>query len=336
MRKLSKLIKINLMRFLRNLYNLFLFDIKSHQNEIKKLENEIKILENGIEKLSNHIEKQKNLLCGHNIALKYLLEKTSYGKDILANELKYIIENGFSNFPYKQIKKCETVISGFDITKKLPFVEHKNKRLYFPQDFSVELASSIYKNFIERECILGGNYTEKSPHQYQTENFKIEQGDVLIDVGSAEALLALDSIDSVSHAYLIEGDPLWFPALEATFEPYAEKVTIINKYIGLGKNDISLQEIVEKHDCGVFIKMDIEGAEVNVLNDTCDFLSKRKNTKIVCCTYHKNDDFEKITSIITKMGYEWECSEGYMLFNLYDNPEYPYFRIGVVRAMSML
>lgn len=328
MRKPSKLIKINLMKFLRNLYHLFLFDIKSYQNEIKKLENEIKKLENGI-------ENQKNLLRGHNVALKYLLENTSKGNDILANELKYIIDNGFSNFPYKQIKNCEDVISGYDITKQLPFVEHKNKKLYFPQDFSVESASSIYKNFIERECILGGNYTEKSPHQYQTDNFKIEQDDVLVDVGCAEALLALDSIDNVSHAYLIEGNPLWIPALEATFEPYAEKVTIINKYIGLGKDDVSLQKIIEKHNCGVFIKMDIEGAEVNVLNDVCDFLSKRKKTKIVCCTYHKNNDFKKITSIITKMGYEWECSEGFMLFNLYDDPEYPYFRKGVVRAISI-
>lgn len=329
MRNPSKISKKNLMRFLRNLYRLFLFDIKSHQNKIEKLENEI-------EKLTNQIENQKNLLFGHNIALKYLLESTSKGKDILSNELKYIIENGFSNFPYKQIKKCGEVISGFDVTKQLPFVEHENKRLYFPQDFSVESATSIYKNFIERECILGGNYTEKSPHQYQTENFKIERGDVLVDVGCAEALLVLDSIDNVSYAYLIEGDPLWIPALEATFEPYAEKVTIINKYIGLGKNDVSLQKIIEKHNCGVFIKMDIEGAEVNVLNDVCDFLSKRKNTKIVCCTYHKNNDFEKITSIITKMGYVWECSEGFMLFNLYDDPEYPYFKKGVVRAMSML
>lgn len=315
---MSKLNKISLKKFIRNLYRLFAYDIESHRKDI--------------EALNKHTAELENQLQGHKIALKYLMDTTSPEKNLHINELKYVIENGFSNFPYKQIKECEDVISGFDNTKQLPFVLHKNKRLYFPHDFSVELASSIYKNFIERECILGGNYTEKSPHQYQTDDFKVEQGDVLVDVGCAEALLALDTIDIVSHAYLIEGDSLWIPALEATFEPFADKVTIINKYIGLGKNDVSLQEIIEKHDCGVFIKLDIEGAELNVLSDACEFLSSRKNTKIVCCTYHKNGDFERITSILNKMGYKWQCSEGFMLFNMFDDPVYPYFRNGIIRA----
>lgn len=315
---MSKLAKISLKKFIRNLYRLSAYDIESHRKDIEVLDEKITELENQLK--------------GHTVALKYLVDTISAGKDIHTDELKYIIENGFTNFPYKQIRKCQDIISGFDDTKQLPFVEHKAKRLYFPHGFSVELASSIYKNFIERECILGGNYTEKTPHQYQTEDFKIEQGDVLVDVGCAEALLALDSIDTVSHAYLIEGDPLWIPALEATFAPYADKVTIINKYIGLGRNDVSLQDIIEKHDCGVFIKMDIEGAEINVLSDVSEYISSKRGIKIACCSYHKKDDFKKITDILTQMGFKLESSEGFMLFDLLENPEYPYFRKGVVRA----
>lgn len=317
---MSKLNKISLKKFIRNIYRLSAYDIESHRKDIEVLDEKITELENQLK--------------GHTVALKYLVDTISAGKDIHTDELKYIIENGFTNFPYKQIRKCQDIISGFDDTKQLPFVEHKAKRLYFPHGFSVELASSIYKNFIERECILGGNYTEKTPHQYQTEDFKIEQGDVLVDVGCAEALLALDSIDTVSHAYLIEGDPLWIPAIEATFAPYADKVTIINKYIGLGKNDVSLQDIIEKHDCGVFIKMDIEGAEINVLSENRDCFLSCHDLKIVCCTYHKQEDYNRIVEEFNALGYHFITSEGYMLFDLLDETQYPYFRRGIIRASN--
>ena len=69
--------------------------------------------------------------------------------------------------------------------------------MYFPETYPVNWAEDLYKNYIETENILGGNYKEKSPHQYQTDEFYIKEGDILLDIGSAEALVALDVIEKV-------------------------------------------------------------------------------------------------------------------------------------------
>ena len=249
-------------------------------------------------------------------------------------EAKYVLENGMVNFPYKQTKVMEDFSSGIDKKNKLPFVLHKGKRLYFPQTYSLFCCECMYRSYISEECILGGGYREKTPHQYQTENFKVEEGDVLIDVGCAEALLSLDVIDKVSKVYLIEAEKEWIPALKATFKEYQDKVVIINKFVSDNNSEstITLENIL-KNENGkkIFVKMDIEGAEVSVLKESQVFLSKRDDIKLACCTYHREHDAEEILSIFESMGYHTEFSEGYMLF-LYDEIKYPYFRHGILRA----
>lgn len=118
-----------------------------------------------------------------------------------------------------------------------------------------------YRNFIENENILGGDYREKSPHQYQTNSFMIEDGDVLLDVGCAEALLSLDVVEKVKKLYLIESDKEWIPALEKTFEPYKEKTIIINKLLSDkdSDNSITLNTLIRNMEKeSFFLKMDIE------------------------------------------------------------------------------
>lgn len=255
--------------------------------------------------------------------------------DQFKEESLYIQKNGLTVFPYQRIKEMPSVEAGFDEALQLPYVIHKGKRLYSPHSYSIDTCLRMYESYISEECLLGGKFRAKQPHQYLTETFTVEEGDVLVDVGCAEALLSLDNIEKVSKVYLFEFDSMWIPALNATFKDYMHKVVIINKYVSDKDTDTTITlktALRNEHGKKLFIKMDIEGAEVDVLNGSRDYLSNTSNIKIACCTYHKQHDEEVIPQILSELGYSYEFSDGYMLFLLDTKMQYPYFRHGLVRA----
>lgn len=252
------------------------------------------------------------------------------------DELAYLRDSSnLDAFPYPQIKHTAPPISDYDQKQKLPFVMHKNNRLYFPKGWSLESASNAYRNYIERENLLGGGYTEKAPHQYVTESFHVEQNDIVVDAGCAEALFALDSIEKAKHIYLLEADTIWLKPLQATFAPYKNKVTIIPKFLGNENYEraITLNSLFDGFSKeSFFIKLDIEGAEESVIQGSKDFLTSQNKIKLACCTYHKAHHPETIPSMLKDMGYNFEFSDGYMLFPWDKNMQPPYFRKGLIRA----
>lgn len=309
-------------RFLKNLHALYTNSEMSIDKQISSMQFVL------------HNIRQKQLLDKANIIIE--LFELKYPNSEFSQEIKYLKENGITLFPYQQLKRINHPIeAGVDSKIGLPYVIHNDKKLFFHKYYNIESTIDQYKNYIEEECHLGGDYKEKTPHQYQSDFCKIEQGDVLVELGAAEGLLSLDSIDKVSHAYIIEADEVWMPALKATFARYSSKVTIINKFVGDvdSENTIRLDTILKDViDKSVYVKMDIEGAEVDVLYNSRDLLSKN-NIKLACCTYHKSADYDKICSILQELGYTYETSNGYMPF-FYD-VDYDLnncFRHGLVRA----
>ena len=78
--------------------------------------------------------------------------------------------------------------------------------------------------------------------------------------------------------------------------------------------------------------MDIEGYEVSVLKASENTLNQDFKINIVCCTYHNQDDAELLSKFFKKISYDFEFSDGYIIF-IYDNKlDYPYFRKGLIRA----
>ena len=71
----------------------------------------------------------------------------------------------------------------------------------------------IFCSYIEKENSLGGNFTKKMPHCYQSERVKEDEGDAFVDVGTAEGLVALDVVDWISKVYIIESEHRWIKAL---------------------------------------------------------------------------------------------------------------------------
>lgn len=238
-------------------------------------------------------------------------------------------------FPYKQLKTFDDIEFGMDNKYNLPYVIHKNKKLFFSEIYGIEGARNSYKNFIEVENLFGGGYKEKAPHQYQSENVKVEQGDIVVDIGAAEGLFSLDIIDKVNKVILIENDEKWLKPLRATFEPYKDKVTIINKSISDkdNKNEVTLETCLKKLEIkGLFIKMDIEGYETTAIRINENILSKPYKTRLVCCTYHNQNDANELEELFKNYGYKTEFSDGYMIFRYDENISPPYFRKGVIRA----
>lgn len=252
-------------------------------------------------------------------------------------ELLFLEQNGDEPiaFPYKQVKKLENIESGYDKKRRLPYVIHKGKRLYFPKEWNMIQVTKLYKYYIENEGFTGEKHRVKMPHQYQTESFCVKQGDVVLDIGCCEALFALDVIDVAKKIYLVECDPCWIDALNATFAPYKEKVKIIHKLVSDTDSETSItlpSILTEEQNASLFIKMDIEGYETSVINASKELLSKAENIRLACCTYHKEHDAEILSNVFTELNYKTEFSDGYILFIYGQELKAPFFRKAIIRA----
>ena len=251
-------------------------------------------------------------------------------------EIQYLRRQGrLCVYPYAQVKNLEPFQSGWDAALRLPFVLHKEKRLYFPSSWTVLQAEERYRGYIEGENLLGGNYRKCAPHQYQADGFQVQQGDIVFDVGAAEGLFALDVLEMASKVYVFECDPLWTDALKATFAPYEDRVVLSGKKVGpfLSEQEVTMESVLENEGLAAscFIKMDIEGGEVGVVKSMLPLLKKMANVRLVCCTYHRQGDAEALEKLFAEIGGVTHFSEGYMLF-IYDELEFPFFRKGLIRA----
>ncbi len=302
--------------FVRNIYTLFAYDFRNQDKE----------------RLKQWLM-TRDFITFENLR-RYFEENDS---SAYQEEIDYILSNGLQPFPYAVVKRVDKVECGFDHIIKLPFVVHNGKRLFFPKSYSLANVERHYRNFIETENLLGGGYRTKMPHCYQSERVKVENGDVFVDLGSAEGLVSLDVVDKVSKIYLVESDRSWIPALRATFAPYKDKCIIVPKLISSSckHHSTTLSKLLASEtNSHIFIKMDIEGFESEVLNASKDFLATRHNIKLAVCTYHRHNDAADFSAFFDRLGYKYEVSDGYMIFDLdfSELPTPPFFRKGMIRA----
>jgi precorrin-6B methylase 2 len=244
--------------------------------------------------------------------------------------LKYLENNEVSIFPYPFHANYtpESIEVFYDEKRKMRYVLQDGKRLYFKKRWT---AKKIRKSY----CDLMREQDVNSPHRYLTSSFTVEKGDILADIGAAEGNFSLDVIEQVDKVYLFEYDPEWTEALKATFEPWSEKVVIINKFVS-DTDDVShvrFDTFVENQNDVNFLKIDVDGAESVVLNSCNKLFKSGKNLKIALCTYHKNNDEIEFTALLKDLGFSVTPSSGYMI-NYYDKKmEAPYLRRGLLRAV---
>lgn len=209
----------------------------------------------------------------------------------------------------------------------LYYVLLDQKKMYFKRTIDTKEKVKKYYNFICAEQDI------RSPHRYLSEEYDVDSGSIVVDIGVAEGNFALSVIEKVRKVYLFEMDEEWVEALNETFKPYMDKVYIIKKFVSNMDfdNKITLDnyKFEDKID---FIKMDVEGEERFVLEGAQKYLTQ-DHLKLAVCVYHKVDDAHVIKKYLDNYFFDSEFSKGYMFFDLDDESyKYPYFRKGILRA----
>ena len=222
---------------------------------------------------------------------------------------KYIRNHGYSRHLYEF--KDEYLSMPVDVRKdenrNLYYVlKEDGKRLYFQRTTPPHKIQKYYRALmIEQD--------QRSAHHYFNNN-KDVTGKVFVDVGCAEGYSSLEIIEEAKHVYLFEQNESWLEAIRATFEPWKDKVTIVQKYVS-NRNSPKEQKLDDffrdKPDEHLFIKMDIEGAERRALAGCEQLFRDCKKIDFAICTYHLHDDEEVISAFLDKHNCTYRNQKGF-------------------------
>ena len=302
-----------------------------------------KAIDNLTERLSNLNDRSMSLFHEkHEMILKdrrelnYILSRLIilyYGncKNISKEKMSilgYLRKNTLFMYPYnflsKYLKKEVSIYESEDL--KYLYIKDHGKNLYFDKDFFNFQGTKDYYNFLTME------QDYRSPHCYFNDEYKFIEDYIFIDVGAAEGLISLRLINHAKHVFLIENDIKWINSLRKTFKKYENKVTLYNKTCSSqeGNSTMKLSEIIEK-DKKYFIKIDVEGNEMDVLK-SINFDNLSKESKIIVCTYHNQNDYDIISSFFNDIGLKYISSKGYVLSD-WGGYEEPYFRKALIKTI---
>ena len=210
----------------------------------------------------------------------------------------------------------------WDEQANMHYIIYENKRLYYPAVYEKEYIINYHKSLLIE-------LDDRSPHQYVRNRERL-QGKNLLDIGAAEGIFTLNNIDVVNHSYLFECDELWIKALNQTFAPWKNKITIVPKYVSdkEDENCITIDTFLkDKERKNLFLKMDIEGNELSALNGATNIFQEEKDIDYSICVYHKKNDAVEINDFLINFGLKSEFTEGY----LYMNRE---LRKGIIRKVD--
>ncbi len=189
-----------------------------------------------------------------------------------------------------------------------PYILFQDKRMYYPYDygFMKRDGKEVVPDILYEQA-------EDSPHKYFPKGYELPKDAVIIDAGVCEGNFALRYIDEASLIYLIEADARWSEALARTFSPYKDKIVLINKFLSGRDNshEIRLDSLVEGRVD--FLKMDIEGAELEALLGA-ERVLRNSTAQCAICSYHRQYDEEYIKRILNSYGYTTSTSKGYVYF----------------------
>lgn len=247
---------------------------------------------------------------------------------------EYLQNHKLSVFPYNFPQKyiSTDIFIETDPENGLYYTLWEGKKLYYKNGHQFNKAQVYFNSLLLEQDPL-------SPHRYLTDTFEVDINDVIVDVGAAEGNFSLSVIEKVKQVYIFEVEKDWIKALEATFEPWKEKVKIVQKYVSDQDTNMSirLDTFFNKNQKVNFIKADVEGAEAQVINGASDLIKAQTNLKIAICTYHRQTDAEDLDKLLKNKGFENSFSDKYMIF-YYGKTNIvkpPYLRKAVLRAKKV-
>lgn len=245
--------------------------------------------------------------------------------------LEFLKHHDIAVFPYEFTGKYnpEDIPIFYDDAQKLFFTPWEGGNLYY-KNGSQKKKAQRYFNSLRLEQDI------QSPHRYLTSDFTVSENDVIADVGAAEGNFSLSVVNKAKHIYLFEPEQGWVKALQATFAPWKEKVTIVQKFISdkTGGNSITLDDYFSGDKVVDFIKADVEGAEYSLIRGAAGLIQRHQKLKIALCTYHSQDDATQLEDLLKSHGFTTRFSDGYMLYyyGKQNIVKPPYLRRAVLRA----
>jgi hypothetical protein len=123
--------------------------------------------------------------------VKYLRKnKEQYKWGNIEDILSFYKNNSFSTFPYNYTNKYKSkdVVVYADDDCNMKYVLHDKKRMYFKMSWSEETIKKYYNDLLIEQDI-------DSPHRYEYNNFQVNEGDIVVDVGVAEGNFALSVVE---------------------------------------------------------------------------------------------------------------------------------------------
>jgi len=231
---------------------------------------------------------------------------------------KYLSKTLVSTISYPFIKEYHYRMVNvlWDKTKSLYYVYHNGKKLYFRKGLSKVKVRNMYNGLcIEQDL--------RSPHSYFAFPVCYQPSDIAADIGAAEGIWALDIVEKVQKIYLFECESDWIEALQATFEPWKEKVYIVRKYVSdfTDENHTVLDDYFsEENSFPTIIKVDIEGDEIACVKGASNVLAQHVHHAFLC-TYHNVDDFAILSDKMTGLQFTVQPSEGHIIA-IYSEPDY--------------
>lgn len=225
--------------------------------------------------------------------------------------LAFMGRHGLTSYPYPYALEYQQLIAvEKNKSNNLLFVIHNGKRLYFPEFYTKEKVQKDYRALLIEQDV-------RAAHRY-VRSYEELYGRTLIDVGAAEASFALDTIERTKRVIIFECMEHWQKPLQATFEQWANKVTIVKKYIGnkTAGEFVTIDDfLTNQSKDNLFIKMDIEGGERMALEGAQKTLQSGKNIQLAVCTYHRPGDPEYMATLLKNYGYQTEFSDGLIYWN---------------------
>lgn len=213
--------------------------------------------------------------------------------------------------------RYEQVASGllYDVSCDMFYVMIDGKPLYYPQEFSGEQVLKRYRRLCEEQ-------DRESAHCYRNGNLQIPAGAVIMDAGAAEGYFALTVIEHVGRVYLADRDECWNAAWQKTFAPYRDKVVFLHGALGRPEAGCDVTAIDDIIGTGRldFLKVDVGGAEQEVLLGAQNVLGNATAMRCVVAAYHTHESEAQIVHILRENGFKTDREDGYFLHMDYEKP----------------
>lgn len=176
---------------------------------------------------------------------------------------------------------------------------------------------------------LQGVFSTREEAQY-VDVFSPREGEIIVDAGAYTGDTALRFMEwggeNIRHIYSFEFDPLNAAKCEENTAPFRDKITVIKKGIGSRNETVYISPMgsgshvsdygsmkteitsIDSELDGIpatFIKMDVEGAELESLIGARNTITKYR-PRLAICVYHKLEDIYEIPAYILSLVPEYK------------------------------